>query len=101
MHRLCEVIVLSVTMDAFGHHIARLRAASIEVIVRNNRSGAMAPAPQGRAKPRLSMSGFTKASVRRQRDEFRVGPTALVATAASFGLLWAYRAGDANMRSGR
>ncbi len=27
-------------------------------------------------------------------------PTALVANAASFGLLWAYRAGDANMRPG-
>jgi len=30
MHRLCEVIVLPATMDAFGHHIARHRAASIE-----------------------------------------------------------------------
>jgi Co/Zn/Cd efflux system component len=28
-----------------------------------------------------------------------VGVTALLANAASFGLLWAYRAGDANMRS--
>src|SRR6476619_5979372 len=28
MHRLCEVIVLPATMDAFGHHIARHRAAS-------------------------------------------------------------------------
>jgi Co/Zn/Cd efflux system component len=28
-----------------------------------------------------------------------VGIAALVANAASFGLLWAYRAGDANMRS--
>jgi Co/Zn/Cd efflux system component len=28
-----------------------------------------------------------------------VGVTALIANAASFGLLWAYRAGDANMRS--
>jgi Co/Zn/Cd efflux system component len=28
-----------------------------------------------------------------------VGLTALVANAASFGLLWAYRGGDANMRS--
>jgi Co/Zn/Cd efflux system component len=28
-----------------------------------------------------------------------VGLTALAANAASFGLLWAYRAGDANMRS--
>jgi Co/Zn/Cd efflux system component len=28
-----------------------------------------------------------------------VGSTALVANAASFGLLWAYRGGDANMRS--
>src|ERR1700680_1132024 len=34
MHRLCEVIVLPATMDAFGHHIARLRAASIEVVAR-------------------------------------------------------------------
>src|SRR5437879_11020597 len=32
MHRLCEVIVLPATMDAFGHHIARHRAASIEVV---------------------------------------------------------------------
>jgi Co/Zn/Cd efflux system component len=29
-----------------------------------------------------------------------IGLTALVANAASFGLLWAYRGGDANMRSG-
>ena len=29
----------------------------------------------------------------------RVGVAALVANAASFGLLWAYRGGDANMRS--
>ena len=28
-----------------------------------------------------------------------VGVAALLANAASFGLLWAYRAGDANMRS--
>jgi len=28
-----------------------------------------------------------------------VGSAALVANAASFGLLWAYRGGDANMRS--
>jgi Co/Zn/Cd efflux system component len=28
-----------------------------------------------------------------------VGFTALIANAASFGLLWAFRAGDANMRS--
>ena len=28
-----------------------------------------------------------------------VGTVALVANAASFGLLWAYRSGDANMRS--
>ena len=28
-----------------------------------------------------------------------VGVAALVANAASFGLLWAYRGGDANMRS--
>jgi Co/Zn/Cd efflux system component len=28
-----------------------------------------------------------------------IGLTALVANAASFGLLWAYRGGDANMRS--
>ena len=28
-----------------------------------------------------------------------VGVTALAANAASFGLLWAYRHGDANMRS--
>src|ERR1700686_369363 len=34
MHRLCEVIVLPATMDAFGHHIARHRAASIEVVAR-------------------------------------------------------------------
>src|SRR6266568_3996603 len=34
MHRLCEVIVFPATMDAFGHHIARHRAASIEVVAR-------------------------------------------------------------------
>src|SRR6266850_963404 len=34
MYRLCEVIVLPATMDAFGHHIARRRAASIEVVAR-------------------------------------------------------------------
>src|SRR5258708_17243968 len=34
MHCLCEVIVLPATMDAFGHHIARRRAASIEVVAR-------------------------------------------------------------------
>src|SRR6476660_2827649 len=34
MHRLCEVIVLPATMDAFGHHIARHRAANIEVVAR-------------------------------------------------------------------
>src|SRR5580700_538589 len=34
MHRLCEVIVLPATMDAFGHHISRHRAASIEVVAR-------------------------------------------------------------------
>src|SRR5712671_7075604 len=33
-HRLCEVIVLPATMDAFGHHIPRHRAASIEVVAR-------------------------------------------------------------------
>jgi hypothetical protein len=34
MHRLCEVIVLPATMDAFSHHIARHRVASIEVVAR-------------------------------------------------------------------
>ena len=34
MHRLCEVIVLAATMDAFGHHIARRRAAGIEAVAR-------------------------------------------------------------------
>src|ERR1700730_4480704 len=34
MYRLCEVIVLPATMDAFGHHIARHRAASVEVVTR-------------------------------------------------------------------
>lgn len=34
MHRLCEVIVVPTTMDAFGHHIARRRAASIEITAR-------------------------------------------------------------------
>src|SRR3982074_470166 len=34
MDRLCEVIVLPATMDAFGHHIPRHRAASIEVVAR-------------------------------------------------------------------
>src|SRR6266404_3016735 len=34
MHRLCEIIVLPAAMDAFGHHIARPRAASIEVVAR-------------------------------------------------------------------
>src|ERR1700732_1357117 len=34
MHRLCEVILLPATMDAFGHHIARHRTASIEVVAR-------------------------------------------------------------------
>src|SRR6202035_3255559 len=32
--RLGEVIVLPATMDAFGHHIARHRAASIEAVAR-------------------------------------------------------------------
>jgi hypothetical protein len=34
MHRLCKVIVLPAAMDAFGHHIARRRAARIEVVAR-------------------------------------------------------------------
>src|SRR6478752_5223222 len=34
MHCLCEVIVLSATMDALGHHIAGCRAAGIEVVAR-------------------------------------------------------------------
>src|ERR1700694_655194 len=34
MHRLGEGIVLPATMDAFGHHIARHRAASIEAVAR-------------------------------------------------------------------
>src|SRR5713226_7667899 len=35
-NRLCEVIVLPATMDALGHHIARHRAASIEVVARKS-----------------------------------------------------------------
>src|SRR5258708_7947201 len=34
LHRLCEVVVLAATMDTFGHHIARHRAARIEVVAR-------------------------------------------------------------------
>src|SRR5438105_14168180 len=34
MHRLCEVIIVPATMDAFGHDIARLRTPGIEVVVR-------------------------------------------------------------------
>src|ERR1700721_614428 len=34
MHRLCEVIVLPAAMDAFCHHIARHRSASVEVVAR-------------------------------------------------------------------
>src|SRR5262249_26625729 len=33
-HRLGEVIVVSATMDAWGHHIARRRAADIEAVLR-------------------------------------------------------------------
>jgi hypothetical protein len=34
MHRLCEIIVVPATMDAFSHHIARRRAAGIEIVAR-------------------------------------------------------------------
>src|ERR1700761_6698732 len=34
MHRLCKVIVLPAAMDAFGHYVARRRAACIEVVAR-------------------------------------------------------------------
>ena len=33
-HRLGEVIVFSAAMDAWGHHVARRRAASIEAVLR-------------------------------------------------------------------
>ena len=34
MYCLCEIVVLPATMDTFGHHIARRRAAGIEAVPR-------------------------------------------------------------------